>query len=191
MPEDCRDRWRNYVKCGNKRTMQKWSQEEEDQLIRIVTEFMTQLTNSQVVDTENQLKNINWTIVSEKMNGKRSRIQCRYKWKRIANNEVKHRVSKMSGTTIDWLLRKIKSIGYRSINGIDWDGLTQHYFIDHSEEEVAEDPYKWGSFDFKEILEQMCQQHKDLNFSEMIEMLTNGVTFPRHEEYSLLRDSSK
>ncbi|RCK57472.1 DNA-binding protein REB1 [Candida viswanathii] len=187
MPEDCRDRWRNYVKCGTKRTMNKWSQEEEDQLIRIVTELMTQLTNSQVVDTENQLKNINWTIVSEKMNGLRSRIQCRYKWKKIANEEVKHRVSKMPDSTIDWLLRKIKAIGYRSMNGIDWDGLTQHYFRDHSEEEVAQDPYKWGSFDFKEIAEQIRLQHKGVNFGELIDQLTDGLV-PRAEEYSLLRD---
>lgn len=189
MSEDCRDRWRNYVKCGPKRTKNAWSQEEEDQLIKIVTEIMTQLTNTQVVDTENQLKNINWTVVSEKMNGLRSRIQCRYKWKRIANDEVKHRVSKMPDSTIDWLLRKIKSIGYKSPNGIDWDGVTQHYFRDHTEEEVAQDPYKWGSFDFKEIMDQIRKQHKDENFGDMIDQLTGGSEYPQPDEYSLLRNT--
>ena len=36
MPEDCRDRWRNYIKCGNNRTANKWSTAEEEQLKNII-----------------------------------------------------------------------------------------------------------------------------------------------------------
>lgn len=68
MPEDCRDRWRNYIKCGQDRNTNKWSIEEEQALEEIV---------KSVEGT------INWTKVSELMNGKRSRIQCRYKWNKI------------------------------------------------------------------------------------------------------------
>ena len=79
MPEDCRDRWRNYVKCGENRVSNKWSEEEERKLRDIVTDMVAHIGD------DNKLKapTINWTIVSERMNGVRSRIQCRYKWNKL------------------------------------------------------------------------------------------------------------
>lgn len=68
MPEDCRDRWRNYLKCGQDRNTNKWSVEEE----RILEDIVGSMEGV-----------VNWTKVSELMNGKRSRIQCRYKWNKI------------------------------------------------------------------------------------------------------------
>ncbi|KAK9380200.1 uncharacterized protein V2V93DRAFT_371904 [Kockiozyma suomiensis] len=76
MPEDCRDRFRNYVKCGASRGQNKWSMEEESKLVDIVNEIRYNHPN---VD-------VNWTVVSEKMGGIRSRIQCRYKWKKLTRN---------------------------------------------------------------------------------------------------------
>ncbi|KAK9241267.1 hypothetical protein V1525DRAFT_368311 [Lipomyces kononenkoae] len=73
MPEDCRDRWRNYVKCGANRGQNKWSVDEENKLIEVV--------NS--IRFGDPSADINWTAVSEKMGGIRSRIQCRYKWKKL------------------------------------------------------------------------------------------------------------
>lgn len=73
MPEDCRDRWRNYVKCGGHRNQNKWSAKEESQLHRVVTQQMAQ----------NPGASVNWTLVSEQMGCTRSRIQCRYKWKKL------------------------------------------------------------------------------------------------------------
>lgn len=68
MPEDCRDRWRNYLKCGQERKTNAWSPEEEEMLNKIVTGLAGK---------------INWTAVSEQMQGRRSRIQCRYKWNKL------------------------------------------------------------------------------------------------------------
>ncbi|KAK9248703.1 hypothetical protein V1506DRAFT_528662 [Lipomyces tetrasporus] len=73
MPEDCRDRWRNYVKCGTNRGQNKWSTDEENKLIEVVNSI-------RFTDPTGE---INWTAVSEKMGGIRSRIQCRYKWKKL------------------------------------------------------------------------------------------------------------
>jgi hypothetical protein len=73
MPEDCRDRWRNYVKCGNARHQNKWTPEEEELLQQVVTRMMEEAGPN----------NVNWTLVSDKMNGTRSRIQCRYKWNKL------------------------------------------------------------------------------------------------------------
>ncbi|KAK9433779.1 hypothetical protein V1505DRAFT_362131 [Lipomyces doorenjongii] len=73
MPEDCRDRWRNYVKCGTNRGQNKWSADEENKLIEVVNGIRFGDASG----------DINWTAVSEKMGGIRSRIQCRYKWKKL------------------------------------------------------------------------------------------------------------
>ena len=40
MPEDCRDRWRNYMKCGSKRGSKRWSKEEEELLTTVVNEMI-------------------------------------------------------------------------------------------------------------------------------------------------------
>ncbi|KAK9453338.1 Myb-like DNA-binding domain-containing protein [Dipodascopsis uninucleata] len=77
MPEDCRDRWRNYVKCGNNRGQHKWSPEEENKLFEIVNQI-------KLIDPSAE---INWTVVSERMGGIRSRIQCRYKWKKLNKHQ--------------------------------------------------------------------------------------------------------
>ncbi|KAK9448368.1 uncharacterized protein V1518DRAFT_418781 [Limtongia smithiae] len=73
MPEDCRDRYRNYVKCGESRGQNKWNPEEEEKLATIVQQIKFADPNA----------DINWTVVSERMGGIRSRIQCRYKWKKL------------------------------------------------------------------------------------------------------------
>jgi len=107
MPEDCRDRWRNYLKCGGQRNSDVWTHEEEDKLrdvINVCVEAILDLkekagTLPPVPDDETeeeaklrlkQLRDscqdeVNWNVVSEKMDGRRSRIQCRYKW-----NKMKH-----------------------------------------------------------------------------------------------------
>lgn len=73
MPEDCRDRWRNYVICGTQRQQNKWTVDEEGKLRHVVHQILE----------ENPNTDINWTLVSQKMGGARSRIQCRYKWNKI------------------------------------------------------------------------------------------------------------
>lgn len=40
MPEDCRDRWRNYVKCGPNRAANKWSPEEEEKLKSVIHQML-------------------------------------------------------------------------------------------------------------------------------------------------------
>lgn len=73
MPEDCRDRWRNYIKCGDKRKTNKWDGDEEERLRKAVAQ----------AQASSEKPGINWTKVSELMDGTRSRIQCRYKWLKL------------------------------------------------------------------------------------------------------------
>jgi len=96
MGEDCRDRYRNYVKCGDSRGTDRWTEEEEDLLKRTVREHKEQ--NRQTIlqqgrpnptpDEEDNIL-INWTTVSEQMENRRSRIQCRYKWKKMLAQKEK------------------------------------------------------------------------------------------------------
>ena len=90
MASDCRDRYRNHIVnrdirvTGSLSTFSPssffeiwcqghWSQEEEDQLTRIVTD----MTIKQGKDIDND---VFWGKVSELMGGKRGRQQCRIKW---------------------------------------------------------------------------------------------------------------
>ena len=90
MGEDCRDRYRNYVKCGKNRGTDRWS-EEEEALLKSTVAAHKEIAKQVLIaegkplpppETEDQVL-INWTVVSDKMENKRSRIQCRYKWKKM------------------------------------------------------------------------------------------------------------
>jgi hypothetical protein len=86
-PEDCRDRWRNYVICGDKQRKDVWDKEEEENLRVAVAECVEMIREGIVAAGEAELaladeeKLIDWTKVSEKMGFTRSRLQCSSKWK--------------------------------------------------------------------------------------------------------------
>lgn len=160
MPEDCRDRWRNYVKCGAQRNVNQWTIQEEFKLKSIVArvlqeerqkmrENMLQIkagseagagANSKdhgkgTSKQESRLKQareaqvsptINWTTISELMGGTRSRIQCRYKWKKIMKNESVKKLREMNHDTKLWMLRSIKKLSENDPNieaNLDWNAL--------------------------------------------------------------------
>ncbi|CCD22784.1 DNA-binding protein REB1 NDAI_0A06300 [Naumovozyma dairenensis CBS 421] len=253
MPEDCRDRWRNYVKCGSKRASNKWSEEEESLLKKIITDMLleaelkrTQELNSNENENENEneqtsqqqlsgidhkeaadereqdehearndivdnaqvdtelqqqdqdehqqepnyqngeeagiynvgnqdnngatdiLKNkmnndelsaldlletpaetnsatlpqsnkikeikkfpglnfkdvINWTVISERMGGTRSRIQCRYKWNKLVRRDAINNLQHITNEEKRWLFGKILDLGFTEESQINWDELS-------------------------------------------------------------------
>jgi hypothetical protein len=106
MPEDCRDRWRNYLKCGDARNHDVWKADEERALERAVKECKEAMRADREqlrrqgklapedVDDDHEDKLLNWTIISEKMGGVRSRLQCQYKWPKMKKrNEEQMRQS--------------------------------------------------------------------------------------------------
>lgn len=150
MPEDCRDRWRNYVKCGDKRSSHKWSIDEENLLTEVINQMLREaessstgisLVNDISLDedrkgmsniTEKQNKEfngktfkdiINWTIVSERMGGARSRIQCRYKWNKLVKKEALERIENVSDEDKKSLLQKLKDLGIQDDSQLDWNEL--------------------------------------------------------------------
>ncbi|AQZ17671.1 REB1 (YBR049C) and NSI1 (YDR026C) [Zygosaccharomyces parabailii] len=156
MPEDCRDRWRNYVKCGSNRASNKWSPQEEELLKRVITEMLeeaqrhhTQSTDRLVQESDeeddvqasddeksdynkkNRKSNnrasfkdvINWTIVSERMGGTRSRIQCRYKWNKLVKKEAIAKIQSITDSDKRWILEKLRDLGFTEDSQVDWEEL--------------------------------------------------------------------
>lgn len=118
MGEDCRDRWRNYVKCGEGRGRDRWGEEEESELRRVLKEVLGGIRARRAAGSDGRSvaeilpgtiedvdldqpgdisgeEDINWTSVSELMGNKRSRIQCRYKW-----NKMKQQKARLLGSSV-------------------------------------------------------------------------------------------
>lgn len=115
MASDCRDRYRNHIVNRDIRVTGHWSQEEEDQLTRIVTD----MTIKQGKDIDND---VFWGKVSEMMGGKRGRQQCRIKWtdslsKTVKNEGLKPRWGQQDAFI---LVHKVDSLNVRDDTEIDW-----------------------------------------------------------------------
>lgn len=175
MPEDCRDRWRNYVKCGDNRILNKWSEEEETKLKEIVTDMMSN------IGEDNKLKppSINWTVVSERMNGVRSRIQCRYKWNKLVKRASAARASYMSQNTRLWLFQRLQRLGFPTLESIDWDYIVHLYneeqkHLNNPDEKKTESDENWIASDFKVGFEKMkseIKDHRKMSLPEVLERL--------------------
>ena len=97
LPEDCRDRWRNYLKDSKFRNRQEWTTFEVDCLKDAVEDCMAAMreANRQQKKPKANARDsvgqqggedkdlINWVIVSERLGGSRSRLQCSWKWKQL------------------------------------------------------------------------------------------------------------
>lgn len=170
MPEDCRDRWRNYIKCGDNRASNKWSDEEERKLKDVVMEMIT---------SEHTIKDkpisINWTLVSERMNGVRSRIQCRYKWNKLLRHESLSRVLLMDTETKLWLFNRLLESNFADADTVDWDYILHMY---HEEHKGSKKGILWTTADFKVGFEKMksgVRDHKNLPLHVVLSKLIASV----------------
>ncbi|QPG74447.1 hypothetical protein FOA43_001776 [Brettanomyces nanus] len=170
MPEDCRDRWRNYIKCGSNRKKNKWDIQEEIRLKEAIKKFDVDGTP------------INWTQVSEMMGGTRSRIQCRYKWKKIMKRETVMKLREMDLDTKVWLLSRLREIWYHEKDDlVDWDALATVF-----------PGKKWTGTDFQTCFDKMraSENFRGKSFIETVEVLLKSVT-PSSEIRELLNTTSK
>lgn len=150
MPEDCRDRWRNYIKCGANRVANKWSDAEEQLLKTIVMEMLTHAPGDKPIQ-------INWTVVLERMRGVRLRIQCRYKWNKLLRRELLLRIALMDSATKVWLLGRLLDANFPDADSIDWDYILHMYLEEHKSKAKE----LWTASDFKVALEKMCGSVRD------------------------------
>lgn len=172
MPEDVRDRWRNYVKCGDNRGENKWTVEEEELLKLIVNEMIETLEQEQKKNgEEDQQIIINWTIVSEKMKGTRSRIQCRYKWAKLVRREAMVRATYMDNQTKTWLFAKIQEMAVEKAEEVNWDYIAALYEQEHPREDANESYIRWRSPDFKAAFEKARGGIKDFKTYEFDKLI--------------------
>ncbi|KAL5323114.1 hypothetical protein ACEPPN_007642 [Leptodophora sp. 'Broadleaf-Isolate-01'] len=89
--EDCRDRWRNYLVCGDNQKKDIWDKEEEETLKEVVEELLELVRKGEGRSSKDAKKDdytqLDWLKVSEMMRHTRSRLQCLTKWKNILERE--------------------------------------------------------------------------------------------------------
>lgn len=106
-PEDCRDRWRNYLVCGNNKRTDVWDKEEEAKLKKVVNQFLEDLRRLR--ETIEDMRNkplesfLDWGRISQQMDHTRSRLQCAKKWKALQEREESNTESEnpLLGSTLD------------------------------------------------------------------------------------------
>ncbi|CAF9907136.1 hypothetical protein IMSHALPRED_005448 [Imshaugia aleurites] len=106
MPEDCRDRWRNYHVNSEHRNREQWTDAEVVNLCTAILECMQLIKDDRLRAREEgedvpksgtesdqeveDMKHINWQSVSDRMGehgGGRSRLQCSFKWGQLKKRE--------------------------------------------------------------------------------------------------------
>ncbi|KAL6412725.1 uncharacterized protein AUP68_03930 [Ilyonectria robusta] len=86
-PEDLRDRYRNYIVCGDAQRKDSWDEREESNLTQYVMEAMGAIDELRRIQPSRELLKkpyeelIDWQNISERMERTRSRLQCITKWK--------------------------------------------------------------------------------------------------------------
>nr|5EYB_A Chain A, DNA-binding protein reb1 [Schizosaccharomyces pombe 972h-]5EYB_B Chain B, DNA-binding protein reb1 [Schizosaccharomyces pombe 972h-] len=110
MPNDCRDRWRDVVRFGDKLKRNAWSLEEETQLLQIVAELRNR---------EDLSSDINWTLVAQ-MLGTRTRLQCRYKFQQLTKAASKFELQENV-----WLLERIYDSLLNNGGKIHWENIVK------------------------------------------------------------------
>lgn len=86
-PEDLRDRYRNYIVCGDAQRKDSWDETEEANLTQYVMEAMSAIDELRRQQPSRELLKkpyeelIDWQNISERMLRTRSRLQCITKWK--------------------------------------------------------------------------------------------------------------
>lgn len=91
-----RARYTNFLECGDKRNTDEWSEEEEERLRKAISAFMRKDTKKRVKDgnpplSEYDSRDIDWSVVSRKLDHSRSRKQCQWKWASLCRQEHEER----------------------------------------------------------------------------------------------------
>ena len=112
MADDCRDRYRNYVHNSENRNREQWTNEEVQSFCNAIMYCMQAMKDERrqakiekygedAPDTDSgsdqeldDMKLINWQIVSDRMGGMRSRLQCIFKWSQLRTKQQKELLRK-------------------------------------------------------------------------------------------------
>ncbi|CAB4255242.1 similar to Saccharomyces cerevisiae YDR026C Protein of unknown function that may interact with ribosomes, based on co-purification experiments [Maudiozyma barnettii] len=143
MPEECKDHWRNRIKIEGKQLKNKWTPKEEENLVNIVK------------NTFELNQSINWDKVSEMMNGSRSRLQCRFKWKQVTKKNLKVQ-------TVQKMLRLMKDHPCENTLKIDHD-----YW-----EQIAQTDNDWTAKQVQVVYKEWAKKVPDVKDKTMTQVIT-------------------
>ena len=75
MADSCRDRYRNHLKDQSTMVTGPWQPHEDEKLLTIMQELALQQGKANILDSSPM-----WTLISERMEGTRTRHQCRHRY---------------------------------------------------------------------------------------------------------------
>ncbi|KAG0197039.1 RNA polymerase I enhancer binding protein [Mortierella sp. GBA30] len=75
MADSCRDRYRNHLKDQNTMVTGPWQPHEDERLLTIMQDLALQQGKTNILDSSPM-----WTLISERMQGTRTRHQCRHRY---------------------------------------------------------------------------------------------------------------
>lgn len=82
---DAYNRWKDYVRHGEKRNIKRWTTEEEENLVRVLSMICQRVEDLRAESGKPPLDDyypvINWHEVCRELDDTRSRLQCQTKWK--------------------------------------------------------------------------------------------------------------
>ena len=93
-PSDCRDRWRNHGQYRETKVRGSWTAEEDAELTKIVADV-----NNDKGKTGMDQQDIFWGEVARRMQGRRTRQQCRIRW-RVAYADRAVVLTRLAGLTV-------------------------------------------------------------------------------------------
>ncbi|KAF3035782.1 RNA polymerase I enhancer binding protein [Didymella heteroderae] len=84
---DVFNRWKDYVQHGPDRVTKRWSQEEEETFVKVLSTVIQRVEDN-LAETgkpplDDYFSSINWSHVCKEMGNTRSRLQCQYKLKQM------------------------------------------------------------------------------------------------------------
>jgi hypothetical protein len=210
-PEDARDRWRNYLVCGDNMRKDVWDKEEEEKLKRVVLEYvdyrrkMDRHDNDPRTALANDNALIDWPTISKNMNHTRSRLQCANKWRKIKAREESDvadpaAVAPISRSTDTWRLEDAQKF----VSGMNAaDKLNLLYALRDSRA-GTENSIPWRRITVEELntkgkrmawklcfrlLKEKIPNHDEMKLQEIVELLIDAFELAAPDEPAAFRFS--
>jgi hypothetical protein len=184
LPDDCRDRWRNYLSVTNL-ALGPWQEGEERQLREAVKKCIELIREERRGNRElghdnddsYHEKDIDWMRVSELMDSSRSHLQCYRKWNRIKTKE--------QATTDDLMVERVvmdDSWG-RLKSAQDKSKLRAHEKLQFLQAIHDSGHNKEKDIDWKKIDEQLDRSHEVMELRICLRGLKQNI--PGHDKMNL------
>ncbi|PSN61352.1 hypothetical protein BS50DRAFT_592841 [Corynespora cassiicola Philippines] len=156
-PENCRDRWRNYLQHGNQQKFRRFSEEEElrlqEAIERVLRSDIKARKEAGLLSNDWTSASIDWNAVATQM-GSRSRLQCLQKWKALQKSKVYKDVAEMDWNDKIAIVKCIalqwRKYSIESWAEVNWEAIRMPWRVDDLKavvQELADDVEEKETFD--------------------------------------------